>query len=61
MGSDTAGKIISWIGVISAGVTVALTVVNASTSNRIRDTELRLDRQRIELEAGRDKIAALTF
>ncbi len=62
----------SWIGVVSAVVTVVLTVVNAYWSNRIRQVETdlearqleiqsQLEQQRIELDAGRERLERFTF
>lgn len=67
-----AGRIGSWIGVISAAVTVVLTGVNAYWSNRISriETELQreqiriqreLEEQRIQLDAGRERLERFTF
>lgn len=55
------GRIGSWVGVVSALITVGLTVVNAYWSNQIKDRQADLEEQRIELEQGRERLERFSF
>jgi hypothetical protein len=65
---STAGNLGKWLAIVSATLTIALTALNAYWSQQVSkiDTEIKLkaadlERKRLELDAGKERLARYTF
>jgi hypothetical protein len=64
----TVGKVARWLAILSTALTIILTALNAYRSQQVSkvDTGIKvkaaeLERQRLELDAGKERLARYTF